>query len=189
MKKMMPILVLLSVSAFAEPTRYYQVPGVVAKAWSPDTNQIQQALLAAEQYCRTELSDAVRDVRRVQTHCEVESTISNDTITISYDPPRVDTNAISKDFKVYGVPYSSFQKKIGPFLEERSGKTARFIAVQHWLTDEIRQKVMESRPFTIYFLVNTGEVGLNTDLGYEKGTIRPVRYSPGPPYYISIARF
>lgn len=189
MKEIAAILIMLATIARAAPAPYYQVPGAVAKAWNPDTNQVQHALLAVEQYCRMELSDAVRKVMEAETRTEVQVTESNGTIIVSYDPPRVDTNAISKDFKVYGVAYAAFRKKVGPFLEDRSGKSVRFIAVQHWPSDEIRQTVKEARPFTVYFLVDTEQVGLNTNLGYGKGTILPIRYSPGPPYYISTAGF
>ena len=58
------------------------------------------------------------------------------------------------------------------------------------LTNVDWQAMKQSRPFTVYYLVDTGEVGLSTDLGYGKGTMAlPIRYSPGPPYYISTARF
>lgn len=189
MKKIATLLIMLATAAGADPVPYYQVPGNVAKAWTPDTNQVEQALSAVEQYCRTELNDAVRSAREAEARTEVQATESNGMIVLSYDLPQRNTNALPKDFNVYGVPYSNFRKRVGPFLENRSGMSARFIAVQHWLPDEIRRTVKESRPFTVYVLVDTGEVGLNTDLGLEKGTIVPRRYSPGPPYYISTARF
>ncbi len=184
--------ILLTACIHAEPVVYYQVPGWHVEKWSPDTNQVKKALVAVEQYCRTEMSDAIRAMRRAHADCEVEVIESNGVFTVHYDPPQVTTNAIPLNFCVYGVPYVKFEKQIGAFLEDRGTHKARLIAIQHWLSKEIRQTVPESRPFTVYYLEDTGEVGLNTDLGYKQNTntnFMRVYYSPGPPYFISDAQF
>ena len=94
MNEIVAIALMLTATAFADPVPYYQVPGTVAKAWSPDTNQVQHALLAVEQYCRTELSDTVRSAREAEARAEVQVTESNGSIVVSYDRPQIDTNAL-----------------------------------------------------------------------------------------------
>ena len=191
----MTILLLLTLSACVQPRKFCYVPGFVADgAWEPGTNQVQQALSSAEQYCRMELSDTVRKIKRDQAEAQVETIVSNDTITISFDPPQLGTNSIPQDFKVYGVPYLEYENNIGPFIEDNAGGRIRFIAVQHLLSQETIRKVKGARPFTVYYNIENGKTGLNTVSTWDKeendGFDRvEIIYSPGPPYYIGAGRF
>jgi hypothetical protein len=188
MRNFISILFLALFTACAHPPKYYQVPGTSVEAWTPSAAQVHFALTAAEQYCKDELSDPVRAIQLAQVNYEAEVTLSSDAIQIKFDPPVLDTNAIPRDFKVYGVPYSRYRKQLGAFLENRNGTMAHFIAVQHWLATDILKSVKGSMPFTVYVLVDTGAVGWSTRVGSESERDIPV-YSPGPPYFISTARF
>ena len=145
MKTKTVLFILLAACVHAEPVAYYQVPGIVAEKWSPDTNQVKKAFVAVERYCRAEMSDTIRAMRHAY-NCEVEVIESNGVFTVHYDPPQETTNTIPLNFSVYGVRYARYEKRIGAFLEARGVQKARFIAVQHWLSKEIRQTVSESRP-------------------------------------------
>ena len=128
-------------------------------------------------------------MRNLRIEAEVEMIESNGTFVISYDAPLIDTNSIPKEFKVYNIPYPQFEKRVCPFVEDRGNTQELFIAVQHLITSETQKRVEGSRPFTVYYLVRTGDTGLDTRTGYPEGTAVAIKYSPGPPYYISTAAF
>ena len=194
MKKIISILLLLTLSAFANPRTHYQIPGVVAKSWKPTTNQVQQALSSVQQHCKVRMSDFVRTEGIDPDEIEIEIVVTGETRSTSRTTSNSYTNDIPKDFKVYGVRYSEFIKRPCPFVEKDGDGGIRFVAVQHLLPQDIREGVKGSRPFTVYYNVENGKTGLSTYPTWdatEEDEFDRVRaiYSPGPPYYIGTERF
>ena len=192
--KALALFLLVIATAYAEPEKYFQVPGQFAQAWQPSSNDVERALSSVREYCRVTLSDTVRDARLLQLTHEVEVIATNETITVVYDPPQYATNSIPVNFKVYGVAYSDYEKKIGSFIEKIPEGNIRFIAVQHLLDPKIRREVKRSRPFTVYHNIENGKTGLDTVSTWDKAESNGfdrvrVIYSPGPPYFISTAEF
>jgi len=194
MKRMIAILLLLMLSACAQPQKYYQVPGVVAKSWEPSTKQVQQALSSVEQHCKTRMIDFVKSEGIDPDEIEIEIIFTGE--TNSFSNTVSNTNSIPKDFKVYGVHYSKFNRRACPFVEKDGDGGIRVIAVQHLLSQDVRKDVKESRPFTVYFNVENGKTGLNTISTHDRDISGShifdrveMIYSPGPPYYIGPERF
>ena len=186
--KAIAILLLLAVTAHADQQEYYQVSGRFAQAWEPSSNHVKQALSAVRAHCRIKLSDTVKEAVRLRLAYEVEVIYTNDTISVVYDPPKIDTNSIPEQFKVYGIKYTEYRKNIGAFVESNAGGNIRFIAVQHLLDPKQREEIKKARPFTVYYNVENGKVGLDTASTWERdndgfGSVAII-YSPGPPYYI-----
>jgi hypothetical protein len=185
---------LLTSNACAQPQKYYQVPGIVVQSWEPTTNQVRQALSSVKHHCKVRMSDFVKSEGIDPDEIEIEIVPVSSTNSPKSAISNSYTNSIPKHFKVYGIDYSKFGKRVCPFVEKDGDGGIRFIAVQHLLSQDIRKDAEESRPFTVYHNVENMKTGLNTastwDTNEEDGIMR-VRaiYSPGPPYHIGTARF